>query len=403
MNKPLDHKITLQQLAAVDQNIESATGMPNAAYTDPEFFAFEREHVLGSSWTALMFCVDYKEDNVVTPIEFMGLPLIVTKTKSDKNQQGALKIFHNVCSHRGRRLVNEKKETNGMVVCPYHCWSYDLNGKLCATPHIGGVGIHQAEGFQPEKNGLKEIRSHIWLGVLFINLSGDAPEFEDYAKPMLDRYRGLVGEHDASQIEYTDSHGQMSFSINCNWKLAMENFCESYHLPWIHPSLNSYSPLEEHHHLIINENFSGQRSTKFNPDLSGCESFPRFNSWPRDQLGCAEYPAFYPNVMFGFQENHLFIAIVYPIDVDKTDEDMRLIYVNQEAAKGSKFETARIANHAAWQKIFSEDVTSVEGMQQGRLSPGYTGGAFSPVQDVPTLHFHQWIARKYRASYRINS
>ena len=404
MSASLSQKITLQQLAAINQDIKSATGMPNAAYTDPEFFIFEREHVLGSSWAALMFCVDYKEDNTVTPIEFMGLPLIVIKTKQGKNQPGnqpgSIKVFHNVCSHRGRKLVSEQKKTNGMVVCPYHCWTYDLNGKLCATPHIGGVGIHQAEGFRPQNNGLKEIRSHIWLGVLFINLSGDAPEFTDYARPMLERYHGLVGEHGFDQIEYADTHGQISLSIHCNWKLAMENFCEAYHLPWIHPSLNEYSPLQKHHHLFISEDFAGQRSTVFDPSITGCESFPGFNNWPEDQAGCAEYPAFYPNLMFGFQENHLFILIVHPIDIDKTDEDARLIYVNHEAANGGKFESARIANHDAWKKVFSEDVEAVEGLQQGRRSSGYSGGVFSPVQDAPTLHFHQWIARKYRAGYK---
>ena len=103
--------------------------------------------------------------------------------------------------------------------------------------------------------------------------------------------------------------------------------------------------------------------------------------------------------MLGFQENHLFILIATPINFDKTREDLRLIYVNEEAANGSKYEPARIANQTAWEKVFREDVTSVEGLQLGRNSPGYTGGAFSPVHDGPTLHFHKWLANKYQAAY----
>ncbi len=395
MNKPLAHKITVEQLTAIDRPIELATGMPNAAYTDRDFFWFEREHVLGAAWAALAFTEDYKENGTVSPIEFMGLPLILAK-----NQHGDVKVFHNVCSHRGRKLVNEQKKTNGMMVCPYHCWTYDLNGRLCATPHIGGVGRHQAEGFCPQKHGLKEVRSHIWLGVLFINLSGDAAAFEDYAKPLTDRYQGFIGDGGFAAITPAETNGRVTFSIGCNWKLAMENFCEAYHLPWIHPSLNQYSPLEKHHPLFLNDDFAGQRSTCFDPSISTCESLPRFVDWPEAQAGCAEYPAFYPNLMLGFQENHLFALIVTPIDHDKSHEDLRLIYVNQEAANGERFAAVRIANLAAWNKVFSEDVTSVEGLQQGRLSSAYTGGAFSPVQDSPTLHFHQWLARKYRAGYQ---
>ncbi len=394
MNTSLSRKITLQQLAIIDQSIESATGMPNAAYTDPEFFTFERDHVLGTGWVALAFSVDYKENNMVTPIEFMGLPLIIAKDK-----QASIKVFHNVCSHRGRILITEQKKTNGMLVCPYHSWTYDLAGKLCATPHIGGVNSHHAVGFCPQNNGLKEVRSHIWLGVLFINLSGDAAEFDDYARPMLERYRGFIGERGFEQITYAENNGRLSLSVKCNWKLAIENFCEAYHLPWIHPSLNTYSSLQDHDNLVINENFAGQRTTRFDSIIPECESFPRFDDWPQEQLGCAEYPSFYPNLLLGFQENYLFILIVNPLDIDSTDEHLRLIYVNDKAANGDEFEASRIANLAAWEKVFKEDVTSVEGMQRGRYSPAYSGGTFSPVQDTLTLHFYRWLARKYRAGY----
>jgi choline monooxygenase len=395
MNLPLSRKITRDQLAAIDLPIETATGLPNAAYTDGEFFTFERDYVLGTSWSALAFCADYPDSDGVWPLEFMGLPLVITRTK-----QGELKVFHNVCSHRGRRLVNEQKATNGTIVCPYHCWTYDLEGKLRATPHIGGFGIHKVDGFCRERHGLKEISSHSWLGVLFVNLSGNAPEFGQYAADLVNRYSGYISDEGMQNIRFAKNHGRIQFDIQCNWKLAMENFMEAYHLPWIHPGLNEYSPLDKHHNMFINENFAGQRSTSFNPEIAGCESFPRFHSWPEEQAGCAEYPAFYPNLMLGFQENHIFVLIVKPEDIDRTHEDVRLAYINEDAATGDRFELARAANKSTWEKVFSEDVTSVEGMQQGRMSPGYTGGAFSPVQDTPTLHFHQWVAKRYLAGYR---
>ena len=394
MTLSLSQKISREQLAAVDAPIETATGLPNAAYTDREFFLFERDNVFANAWTALAFCDDFSDPGGVWPLEFMDLPLFVARTTD-----GELNVFHNVCSHRGRKLVNENKTSNGTVMCPYHCWTYDLDGKLRATPHIGGVGKNKVDGFERERHGLKKVRSYSWLGVLFVNLSGNAPDFEDYAQNLIHRYRDYVSDDDLENVRFAKNHGRIQFDIRCNWKLAMENFMEAYHLPWIHPGLNSYSPLEKHHNMLISENFAGQRSTAFNPEIAGCESFPRFPSWPPEQEGCAEYPAFYPNLMLGFQENHLFALIAKPMDFDRTCEDVRLAYVNEDAANGDRFEQARAVNLAAWETVFAEDVTSVEGMQLGRHSPGYTGGAFSPVQDTPTLHFHQWVARRYLAAY----
>ena len=384
-------------LAAVDRPIAAASGMPNAAYTDREFHQFERDHLFAKTWTALAFCDDHRSAGMVTPVDFMGLPLLIVCNK-DGGATGDPVVFHNVCSHRGTRLVTEPKKTNGLLVCPYHAWAYDLNGALKATPHIGGVGADRIEGFCRENHGLKRVRSHCWMGILFINLSADAAEFSAHAAPLIDRYRQYIGPDGAAELAPAKSDAGFSLEAGCNWKLAVENYCEAYHLPWVHPSLNSYSPLDRHYCMMISDDFAGQGTNTFNPVLDGAASLPLFPHWPEDKREVAEYPTFYPNLLLGFQVNHFYALIIHPLEADRVRESVRIFYVG-EGATDPQYLPARQSNIETWRRIFCEDIGAVEGMQLGRQSPGFHGGVFSPAMDAPTHHFHQWVARKYRAAY----
>ncbi len=393
MTQNLPDAISLSDLDAVERPIAAASGMPNAAYTDLELHKFERDHLFAKTWTAVAFCDDHRNENMVTPLDFMGLPLLVIS-----NPHGSPTVFHNVCSHRGTRLVNAPKKTNGLLVCPYHSWSYDLSGTLKATPCIGGPDIHQAEGFCREKHGLKPVRSHCWMGVLFVNLSADASPFNEHAAPLIERYQHYIGADGAAALAPPQADSGLSLQANCNWKLAVENYCEAYHLPWIHPSLNTYSPLSRHYCMLISDDFAGQGTNTFNPVIDGEETLPIFPDWPKDKYEIAEYPVFYPNLLLGFQVNHFYALIIHPLGINRVREDLRIFYVGEGAT--DRYQTSRKSNLQTWQKVFREDVNAVEEMQLGRNSPGFRGGVFSPTMDTSTHHFHQWVARKYRAAYQ---
>jgi len=153
--RPTLNQINLS-LESVLKPIDQATGLPNQAYTSAGFIEYERDHVLGSSWAGLWFASDLPKKGTVKPVDFMGLPLLITRNKSDQ-----IKVFHNVCSHRGTKLVREEMVVQGALRCPYHSWSYSLDGELKGTPHIGGVGQHKVEGFNLCDHGLKPVRSAV--------------------------------------------------------------------------------------------------------------------------------------------------------------------------------------------------------------------------------------------------
>ncbi len=381
--------LNLQQVL---QPIEQATGLPNQAYVDEAFLAHERDTVFARSWAGLWFASDLPKPGYVKPIEFMGLPLVILRNKQDQ-----IRVFHNVCSHRGMILVHEEMEVQGALRCKYHSWSYSLDGELKGTPHLGGIGEHRAPGFEHCQHGLKPVRSIVWMDVIFINLSGDAPDFDDYIRPLTQKWDAYLGTTGLDRMRSAVNGKGMLIEVNSNWKLAVENYCESYHLPWIHPGLNTYSRLEDHYHIMYGDNFGGQGSLAYRLFDQAGSPLPRFPEWPEDKLEQAEYVSFYPNVLLGIQADHTFTMIIEPVACDRSREHLRLYYVGDEAV-GDEHAASRNAILESWRVVFSEDIDAVEGMQRGRRSPGYGGGVFSPAMDNPTHHFHQWVARKLSAA-----
>ncbi|MEZ5477216.1 MAG: aromatic ring-hydroxylating dioxygenase subunit alpha [Thiolinea sp.] len=389
---PQNGRISLIDLDKVRRPIAEAYGMPSATYDDPALFSYERDQVLGKTWAGLAFASELPRKGFAKPVDFMGLPLLLMR-----NRDGDIQVFHNICSHRGMILVREEMEVQGRVRCPYHSWTYDLNGELKSTPHIGGVGKHTAEGFVCDKHGLKQVRSAQWLGMIFINLSGEAEPFADFIRPLEQRWTQFTGEKGLSLVRTASTGSSMELTVQANWKLAVENYCEAYHLPWVHPALNTYSPLDQHYNIVLNEYMSGQGSYTYNlSDVAGT-TLPKFPDWPADKIRQAEYISLYPNVLLGVQADHVFSIILHPQAHNQTLEKLELAYIGEQAS-GDEFAACRSAVLDSWRVVFGEDVFAVEGMQRGRRSPAFSGGVFSPVLDVPTHHFHGWVAERYAAA-----
>ncbi len=391
MNRPVSKTslgIPHEELNAVLKPIESASGMPNSVYTSEQAFTFERECVLGKHWTAIGF-VDQLKTSSVKPLDFMGIPILISKDSRNEVQ-----VFHNVCSHRGMKLVDAEKKTNGLVVCPYHSWTYALSGDLRATPNIGGVGVNTLEKFECENHGLKSIRSHIWMGILFINLDGKAEEFRDAAAELIERYHALMGKDAEQKLVKGGKDSELTIELKCNWKLAIENYLEAYHLPFIHPTLNTYSPLSKHTPEIFSNIASGQVTSTFDPGLDRDAPLPILPDWDQDRISTGEYPVLYPNLLLGFQANHMFAMIIVPLSPGECREELSIFYT-KDAASGELYADQRRNNMESWIGVFNEDIEPCERMQIGRSSPGFSGGAFSPVLDRCSHHFHQWIANHY--------
>ena len=369
-------------LSQVTQHVSKARGLPNPFYTSAEVFEEEKKRVFFRNWAALGFVSDAPEPGDAKPLSFLGQPLVMVR-----DQDGTLRVFQNICRHRGMILVEQPGKIERAIRCPYHSWCYELNGNLRTTPHVGGPGTNRHDDIKREELGLFEVRSHQWLGMVFINLDGTAPPFEEYAANAIARY----GDFDRPLYKCGDE-GTFTMEVQGNWKLAIENGAESYHLPWVHPGLNAYSRLEDHYHLDLGDPFCGQGTTVYDPGLK----FPKFadqgEMWGRG----AEYPMFFPNVMIGLQNDHTYGFIVEPVTHDFSREHVQIFYASPEVA-GDDWAEMRQQNATQWRGVFDEDIFVVEGMQRGRSASMFDGGKFSPVMDNPTHDFHAWIANQMMA------
>ena len=381
--------IDKKKLDVVNNSIEKAHGLPNECYTSKDYTLIERKKLFEDKWIVAGVASSIPEIGDVKPIDILGMPILILR-----NKQNEIKVFHNVCSHRGVKLVSKSGKINSLIRCPYHSWSYSLDGELMTTPHIGGMNKHSADGFDKSKSNLKEIRSYIWLDLIMININQNEMSFEEYIKPLSDRWEKFWPIKDRELIHHSNDFGYFKLNAKCNWKFAIENYCESYHLPWVHPGLNSYSKIEDHYHIQgLPNRFAGQGTVVYNPQFKGKEKLPSFPNWPKDKENIAEYVALFPNVMLGIHKDHYYAYWIEPINHEFTLEHMELYYVGEQAAQANKFKSLRKQNHKQWEDIQKEDVDIIQGMQTGRNSPSYNGGNFSPVMDNPTHHFHKWVAQ----------
>ncbi|WP_223274701.1 aromatic ring-hydroxylating dioxygenase subunit alpha [Tateyamaria sp. syn59] len=373
----------ITDMNAVRQPIASARGLPNAHYTDPAVFDEERSALLMAGWSGLAVASDVPEPGDAVPLTFLGMPLLLLRDRA-----GQVRVFYNICRHRGMILLDAPRKIEGAIRCPYHSWCYATDGRLVSTPHVGGPGQNTVEGIDKALLGLTEVRSHVWMDVVWINVSGDAPAFEEAHADLLARW----AEFDRP-LYHGGADSRFELTVECNWKLAVENYCESYHLPWVHPDLNTYSRLEDHYHIEAPGLYSGQGTVVYRQLKSDAgEVFPDFEGLDAKWDTAAEYITAYPNVLLGVHRDHVFVIVLVPDSHAQTTEKVHLYYAQPDTDAD-----LRARNTAQWKQVFEEDIFVVEGMQRGRHAPGFDGGRFSPAMDGPTHLFHAWVADRMMA------
>ena len=387
-NKTLSKILNVKKLTAVVKPIETANGLPNECYTNKDYMAHEKEKIFCNKWTVIGVGSSVPNPGDSRPYHLFGIPLIIIRGKDMK-----IRVFHNVCSHRGFKLLDKPCTLKNVIICPYHSWSYNFKGKLIATPHIGGLDIHQSDKFNKTKSNLKEIRTKIWMDIIFVNLNSNEIDFDEYIKPLEKRWSNFINKSDQELLVHSKDYGYFNLDVKCNWKFAIENYCESYHLPTIHPELNKVSNINDHYHIQgLPNRFAGQGSKKYEQSVKGNKKFNTFPNWKKDMLKNSEYIAIFPNVMIGLHIDHFYVFWLEPIAMNRTREHMQMYYVGNESANGEKLKELRKENSRFWKNVMLEDIIAIEGMQEGRNSPVYNGGNFSPVMDQPTHQFHKWIA-----------
>jgi choline monooxygenase len=354
--------------------------LPNGAYIDPAWFERERTELFARLWTAIGSRAEVPGPGDLLGRTHLGTPVLLARDRLD-----VLRGFHNVCSHRGSLLLDGSASRQPSIACPYHCWTYALDGRLIATPHVGGHGRMQAPEVEPGALGLKPIRVAEWGGIVFADVSGHEPPIEEHMAPLRQRWA-------AYPFDGLMHGGSAEFVVESNWKLALENFVESYHLPWVHPALNSYSRSEDHYDVIEPPLLVGQGNrTAAPPALEG--KLPRFPGLSGAMAQQGEFLLAFPNAIVIAMPDHYATMVVTPVSVDRTRERFDFWFLPGEPESAAVKE-AREAAMARWIAINREDVEIVARLQRGRGSPGFTGGLITEHWERPVEALQRMVARR---------
>ncbi len=146
--------VSQEKLDRVNRPIHEANGLPSELYINNEYLNFERKKLFEDKWVVIGVASSLPSIGDAKPFDMLGIPLIILR---DKNRK--IKVFHNVCSHRGYKLLQKSCNIKNVLRCPYHSWAYDLDGNLSATPHLGGMNKHHDKDFDKSKSNLKEVLS----------------------------------------------------------------------------------------------------------------------------------------------------------------------------------------------------------------------------------------------------
>ena len=350
------------------KNSNTIFGLPAKSYTDQLFWEKECNTVLADGWMFVGFVHELAKSGDVIPIFIAGKPILLVK-----NNKNEIAAFHNVCSHRCLKLIDKKKNIGKVIRCPYHSWSYDLEGNLKAAPHIGGTNNHKPSGFNYSDHGLKKIRIHIWHDWIFININGKAKKFKEYAKPLIKKFDDV----DFNKLKYAAT---LDFGkINTNWKFLIENFIEPYHVQFVHKTTTN-QPLKDHYTIVDGICYG-----------SGVDVNEEDNKNNNALSVTSRYLSLFPNFIIGsYFPNQIGVYLNVPISPSETTQK-RIIYTT-DGKSMSKQESNIVKK--IWWNVHKEDHEMCERLQEGRLSPASTqGGLLSPHWEKGVQAFQKLIIK----------
>ncbi|MEO7938079.1 MAG: aromatic ring-hydroxylating dioxygenase subunit alpha [Burkholderiaceae bacterium] len=355
--------------------LQDASGLPNAAYWSQEWFALEQELIFRRSWVFAGARAQMPVAGDIRPIEIAGTPMLLVH-----GQDGVIRGFQNVCRHRGMQLV-AKPCHRTTLTCPYHKWTYGIDGKLRERPHFLGPNQNDvfADGGGPGLD-LLPVRVEEFFGCLFVNLSGTADALAVWMAPVLEQLKG----YDLSAIRWA---GKRDFTVEANWKLVYENYMEGYHVFSLHPRLLQFAPMETR--------WSGEwRGSTFvngyrfpRQEVGRGDGLPNYPGLSDDDRMRGQWFLTMPHFAVEVFPDQFTVLVAYPEGPDRCREELHVFLIGDEAATGAAYRDQRNAVIQMWNDLNLEDMSILRGMQQGRRCHGYDGGRLSPHWEGPTLAY----------------
>ena len=364
--------VELLDLYKADAPLEEAYTIPAPWYLDARIEEAEREMVFGRNWIAVGRLDQVAAEGQFFTVEFAGEPIVVVR-----GSDGELRAFYNVCRHHAAAVANVPCGTVQHLRCPYHGWTYGLDGSLKGAPEFAGVC-----NFDRAANGLVPVRVAVWEQFVFVTLDEHAPALVKCLSDLPARVARL-------RIGNLHFFARKTYTLVCNWKVYVDNYLDGgYHVPHLHKGLNSVLDYKEY--TIENgERYSLQSS----PMVSSEEhaSFAATRTGDR-----AYYYWLYPNFMINIYQGVMDTNLVLPLGADQCMVQFDFFFSDvSEAARASNTESVAVSD-----RIQEEDVDICESVQRGLRSRAYGAGRLSVRREGGEHLFHRLLAGDLRRAAR---
>ncbi|MBV8245964.1 MAG: aromatic ring-hydroxylating dioxygenase subunit alpha [Candidatus Eremiobacteraeota bacterium] len=344
-----------------------ATTLERHWYADAAVFAQEQDRIFGVSWIAVGRADAIESPGSYLLAEVAGESLIVVRDAGLR-----LRAFFNVCRHRGTRLCVEPKGAfKGSIQCPYHAWTYGLDGSLLAARNMEGV-----EGFEKSDYPLKEAGCAVFNGFIFVNVGVGQPPFETTFASVLHRF-------DAWQIGSLRSASRINYDVACNWKFVFQNYSECYHCPVIHPQLEKLSPSDSGRNDLSEGAFLGGYSTLRDDQqsltLTGHTSRAPISSVSRADHNRVYYYTIFPSMLLSLHPDYVMAHYVTPLAVDRTHIVCEWLF-EPRAMSDPRFDPSDAVQF--WDLTNRQDWRVSELSHAGAKSRAYTPGPYSHAEGL---------------------
>jgi len=352
--------------------------LPKAAYLDPAVLAWERIQIF-AGWICLGRSSDVPDSGSMRTYSLGTSSALVVRDAT-----GTVRAFENACRHRGHELLpcGESAQRRA-IVCPYHAWTYDLDGALRGAP-----SFTRTEGFDKSAHALNALPVVEWHGWLFADPSGTSGDFSDHVGELED----IVASYDAGALRTVVTH---EYDVAANWKIVVENYQECYHCSMIHPELTRVSPPKSGENLHTEGDWVGGwmelREGADTMSLDGTSGGVVMARLDEQEQRTVMYLVMLPNLLISLHPDYVMTHLLTPKTPELTHIQCSWAFP-PEALELPDFDPSYAVDF--WDLTNRQDWAACESVQRGMHSPRHTPGPLAPEEDG-VYQFVSKMARRY--------
>ena len=349
--------------------------LPSSWYTSAQVFALEKERIFCREWLCVARAEELPEPGAFRVLEVLGESILLVR-----NREGQLRAFYNVCRHRGSRLCREPPAagaaavlggglTGGRITCPYHRWTYDLDGRLIGAPYLTGE-----PGFDKSLFSLYPVGLECWGGFVFVHLT---PARAAPLAAQLGAIPERVARYPLSELRIGHT---IRYEVAANWKVICENYNECYHCAGVHPELCAVVPAFRERG---GANLDWARGIPHRPGAytftsSGTTSRRAFPGLNEDEQVRHKGELVYPNLFLSLACDHAAVFVLQPRSATRTDIACHFLFEPFEIAKPG-FDPRDATDF--WDLVNRQDWAICESVQQGISARVHERGYYAPMED----------------------